>query len=86
MRQHAIAAFVSALLLILAAQSVTALHAAEPWSPAQPSSPLELARHFRSLTAGGPFNPGRSLSEPGTLGPEQSAEATPPALLRDPDL
>ncbi len=59
---HRIAGFALAFLLTLAAAGAMPLRAAEPRFTAQPPSPLELAKHFESLTEGGPFNPVRAYS------------------------
>jgi hypothetical protein len=61
-RTHRLAGFALAFLIALAAPGFLPLRAAEPLFAAQPPSPLELAKHFESLTEGGPFNPVRAYS------------------------
>ncbi|HKT20272.1 MAG TPA: hypothetical protein VJR47_19620 [Stellaceae bacterium] len=87
MRKHNLAALALAFLVIVAAQGAAPLHAAEPWPPEAPSSPLALARHFRSLTAGGPFDPAQAWStELGTFWLGQVSAPPQPTISFGQDL
>ena len=76
-------AFAVAILLGFVAQGVPSPHAMEWQSRVQASSPLMLARHFESLTEGGPFNPAYANSIART---EQANDASSPANSADHDL
>jgi hypothetical protein len=78
-RTHRIAAFALAFLIALGASGFVPLRAAELPFAAQPPSPLDLARHFESLTAGGPFNPVHAYSLDGTSAGAAHADETPAA-------
>jgi hypothetical protein len=84
-RTHRIAGFALAFLLALAAAGVMPLRAAEPRFAAQPPSPLDLARHFESLTEGGPFNPVRAYSLDRASADAAARADETPAPLTSPD-